>query len=168
MAGNVDAHGIYAARRSRLTMAATIPDAEPCPTAGLPMPSPPRIFDRQGRWQDRMALIVETMREMSHQTDPQAMVRVFGKRSRQLLPIERSVSLSRRGLSAPQYCITRSSTWTDEVNPWREKDRLPILEGGLLGKLIYSYEPQIIDDFEIAADDPGAEYFAGQHALMAI
>ena len=132
------------------------------------MPSPPSIFDRQGRWQDRMALIVETMREMSHQTDPQAMVRVFGKRSRELLPIERSVSLSRRGLSAPQYRITRSSTWTSEVNPWREKDRLPILEGGLLGKLIYGDEPQIIDDLDIAADDPGAEYFVGQRSLMAI
>src|SRR6516164_2105235 len=99
------------------------------------MPSPPAIFDRQGRWQDRMALIVETMREMSCQTDPQAMVRVFGKRARELLPIDRNVSLSRRGLSPPQYCITRSSTWTSEVNPWKEKDRLPVLSGGLLGEL---------------------------------
>jgi sigma-B regulation protein RsbU (phosphoserine phosphatase) len=84
-----------------------------------------------------MALLVETMREMSHQTDPQAMVRVFGKRSRDLLPIERSVSLSRRGLPSPEYRITRSSAWKNDINPWREKDRLPILKGGLLGELIY-------------------------------
>ena len=37
----------------------------------------------------------------SRQTDPQAMVRAFGKRSRDLLPIDRSVSLSRRELAAP-------------------------------------------------------------------
>jgi phosphoserine phosphatase RsbU/P len=115
-----------------------------------------------------MALIVETMREMSHQTDPQAMVRVFGKRSRDLLPIERSVSLSRRGLPSPEYRITRSSAWKNDINPWREKDRLPILKGGLLGELIYGDEPKIIDNLEIADDDPGAEYLAGQHSLMAI
>jgi sigma-B regulation protein RsbU (phosphoserine phosphatase) len=132
------------------------------------MPLPPSIFDRQGKWQDRMALVVETMREMSHQTDPQAMVRLFRKRSRDLLPIERSVSLSRRGLTPPEYRITRSSTWKDDINPWREKDRLPILKGGLLGKLIYGDEPQIIDNLEIADDDLGAEYIAGQHSLMAI
>jgi phosphoserine phosphatase RsbU/P len=115
-----------------------------------------------------MSLIVETMREMSHQTDPQAMVRVFGKRSRDLLPIDRSVSLSRRGLAPPEYRITRSSTWTSDVNPWKEQDRLPILKGGLLGELIYGDEPQIIDNLAIADDDPGAEYLAGQHSLMAI
>src|SRR6516225_3197193 len=109
------------------------------------MPSPPSIFDRQGKWQDRLALIVETMRDMSYQTDPQAMVRVFRKRSRELLPIDRSVSLSRRELSPPEYRITRSSLWTDEVNPWKEKDRLPILKGGLLGQLIYGDAPRIID-----------------------
>jgi phosphoserine phosphatase RsbU/P len=115
-----------------------------------------------------MALIVETMREMSGQTDPQAMVRVFGKRSRALLPIDRSVSLSRRGLEPAKYRITRSSTWKDEINPWKEKDRLPVLEGGLLGELIYGDEPRIIDDLTIPADDPGAEFLAGQRSLMAI
>jgi phosphoserine phosphatase RsbU/P len=132
------------------------------------MPSPPSIFDRQGKWQDRMALIVETMREMSHQTDPQAMVRVYRKRARALLPIDRSVSLSRRGLDPPEFHITRSSTWTDDVNPWKEKDRLPILQGGLLGELIYGDEPRIIDHLDVAPDDPGVEYFAGQSSLMAI
>jgi sigma-B regulation protein RsbU (phosphoserine phosphatase) len=115
-----------------------------------------------------MALIVETMREMSGQTDPQAMVRVFGKRSRALLPIDRSVSLSRRSLEPPKYRITRSSTWKDEINPWKEKDRLPILDGGLLGELIYGDEPRIIDDLIVPADDPGAEFLAGQRSLMAI
>jgi sigma-B regulation protein RsbU (phosphoserine phosphatase) len=96
------------------------------------------------------------------------MVRVFAKRSRDLLPIDRSVSLSRRGLNPPEYCITRSSTWTSEVNPWKEKDRLPVLKGGLLGELIYGDEPRIIENLEVAPDDPGIEYFAGQRSAMAI
>ena len=132
------------------------------------MPSPPTILDRQGRWQDRMALIVETMREMSCQTDPQAMVRVYGKRVRELLPIDRSVSISRRGLGPPEYRITRSSTWDRVVNPWNEKDRLPLFSGGLLGELIYGDEPRIIENLEVAPNDPAFEYFDRQHSLMAI
>src|SRR5262245_60636838 len=110
----------------------------------------PSIFDRTADWQKTMALIVATMREMSRQTDPQAMVRVYAKNARQLLPIDRSLSLSRRGLEAPKYRITRSSLWKDEINPWKEKDRLPILEGGLLGSLIYGDEPRIIGHLEVA------------------
>src|ERR1700722_12217201 len=101
---------------------------------------------QQGDWQKRLAQIVEMMRDMSRQTDPQAMVRSYGERVRRFLPNDRRISLSRRGLTAPKYRITRSSTWPDNVNPWKEKDRLPLLEGGLLAKLIYSDEPQIIDN----------------------
>lgn len=132
------------------------------------MTAKPSILDRTSNWQERLALIVETMREMSRQTDPQGMVRAYAKNIRQLLPIDRSISLSRRGLLPPKYCITRSTTWKDDINPWKEKDRLPVLEGGLLGQLIYGDEPHIADHLEVAADDPGAEYLAGQRSLMAI
>jgi sigma-B regulation protein RsbU (phosphoserine phosphatase) len=84
------------------------------------------------------------------------------------LPLDRSISLSRRGLTPPKYCITRSTTWKEEINPWKEKDRLPVLAGGLLGELIYGDEPRILDHLEVAADDPGFEYLAGQRSLMAI
>ena len=62
------------------------------------------------------------------------------------MPSDRWLSLSRRGLEFPRYRITRSSTWTEVVNPWKQKDRLPLLEGGLLGDLLYGDEPRIIDD----------------------
>src|SRR5438034_2972270 len=93
--------------------------------------------ERSGDWQKRLAVIVETMRAISQQTDPQAMVRTYGERIRQLMAVDRSVSLSRRGLPFPKYRITRSTTWREIINPWKEKDRLPILEGGLLSNLIY-------------------------------
>lgn len=115
-----------------------------------------------------MALIIDMMREMSRQTEPQAMVRAYGARARQLTPADCRLSLSRRDLAAPQYRITRSSTWTEEVNPWKDKDRLPLLNGGLLSELIYGDEPRLIDDLEVAADDPAAAYLAGQRSLMAI
>ncbi|HTI51845.1 MAG TPA: PP2C family protein-serine/threonine phosphatase [Planctomycetaceae bacterium] len=119
-------------------------------------------------WQQRLTLIVETMRDMSRHTDPQEMVRAYGERIQQLGPFGRRLSLSRRGLSRPQYRITRSTTWKEVVNPWKEKERLPLLTGGLLAELIYADEPRVFDELEIASDDPAAEYLAGQRSLLAI
>src|SRR4051812_16231902 len=113
------------------------------------------VFGDEG-WQHRLAQIAEMMREMSLQEDPQSMVRTYGARVRKLLPTDRWVSISRRGLEPPQYRITRSSTWPEQVNPWTEKDKLPLLEGGLLGELLYGDEPRILDDIAplLKPDDP--------------
>ncbi len=119
-------------------------------------------------WQDRLAHIVETMRELSRHTDPQAMVRDYATRVRKLLPSDRMVALSRRDLPAPQYRITRSSSWKEAVNPWQQPQRLPLLEGGLLGELIYAGVPRIINDLHVRDDDPAAEYLTGVGSLMAL
>lgn len=123
---------------------------------------------QKGDWQQRLAQIVELVQDMSRQTDPQEMVRSYGERVRLLLPNDRRISLSRRGLMAPKYRITRSTTWPESINPWKEKDRLPLFEGGLIAKLIYGDEPQIIDNLDVPEDDPAAEYLAGHRSLMAI
>jgi phosphoserine phosphatase RsbU/P len=129
-------------------------------------PVPPGQQD--GDWQQRLAQIVELVQDMSRQTDPQEMVRSYGERVRLLLPSDRRISLSRRGLTSPKYRITRSTTWAENVNPWKEKDRLPLFEGGLIAELIYGDEPQIIDNLDVPGDDPAAEYLAGHRSLMAI
>jgi sigma-B regulation protein RsbU (phosphoserine phosphatase) len=116
----------------------------------------------------RMSFIIDTMREMSRITDPQELVRVYGSRMRQLLPVDGMVSLSRRGLQAPQYRITRSSRWETAVNPWRETTRLPLFDSGLLGELIYGDQPIIIDEVKSSPDDPAAEYLAGMNSIMAL
>src|SRR5262249_3558906 len=51
---------------------------------------------------------------------------------------------------------------------WKEKDRLPLLKGGLLAELIYSDEPRLVDALRFAPDDPAAEYFDGMHSLAAV
>ena len=129
----------------------------------------PRLNRQEGGdWQQRLGLIVEMMRDMSRQTDPQEMVRSYAERVRVLLPSDGRLSLSRRGLTAPKYRITRSTAWKDDVNPWKEKDRLPLLEGGLLAELIYGDEPHITDALDVPAADPAAEYLRGHRSLMAI
>ncbi len=125
-------------------------------------------IEESAEWQKRLAVIIETMRDMSRRTDPQDMVRAYGERMRELLPIERRISLSRRGLAYPRYRITRSTTWTEEINPWTDKDQLPLLQGGLLADLIYGDEPRVFDDLEIRDNDPAFAYLSGHRSLLAI
>lgn len=119
-------------------------------------------------WEQRLRQVVETMREMSAQTDPQEMVRAYGRRMRTLFPVDRHISLSRRGLKEPRYRVTRFSEWKEDINPWKEKHRLPLHEGGLFADLIYGDEPVIIDDLQVDPDDPAARYLEGQRSLMAV
>jgi sigma-B regulation protein RsbU (phosphoserine phosphatase) len=119
-------------------------------------------------WQERLKVINETMREISRHTDPLAMGKVYAKRMEEILPRNRFVALSRRDLPAPWYRITRSSLWQKEINPWKDKDQLPLLQGGLFGEILYGDEPRIIDDLKVDPADPAAEYFAGMGSLIAI
>ncbi|QDT38630.1 PP2C family protein-serine/threonine phosphatase [Stratiformator vulcanicus] len=122
----------------------------------------------QSNWQQRLDHIVETMREMSRQSDPQEMVRAYGRRMAEVFPANRRISLSRRGLDEPYVRVTRFSEWEEEVNPWKQKDQLPLLEGGLFADLIYGENPVVIDELDVDADDPAAEFLDGQRSLMAI
>ena len=119
-------------------------------------------------WRDRLAVIVEMMREMSRQTDPLTMRKSYTERMRRLRPLDDALSFSRRGLKHPYYRITRSSRWAEEINPWKEPDRLPLLKGGVLAELIYGDEPRIFDDFSVPPDDPAAEYLEGFRSVMAV
>src|SRR5438045_1659618 len=111
-----------------------------------------------GPWEQRLDFLVQTMREMSRQTDPQVMVQMYGRRMEQMIPRDGWLSLSRRDLHPPQYRITRSSIWTQPVNPWRNKSQLPVFDRGILSELIYGEEPRIINDLVVDSDDPAAEY----------
>ncbi|MBL8764832.1 MAG: PP2C family protein-serine/threonine phosphatase [Phycisphaerae bacterium] len=119
-------------------------------------------------WKQRLEFLVETMREMSAQTDPAEMVRAYGARARRLFSFERIVSVSRRGLERPWYRITRSSTWTEQPDPWRNRERLPLLRDGLLSELLWGDEPVVINELNVSESDPAREYFSGMRSLVAI
>ncbi len=119
-------------------------------------------------WRRALRHIDETMRDMSLHEDPQAMVRAYAQRIRKLQAIDSWVSLSRRGLDFPKYRVTRSSTWTEEIDPWKQKDRLPILEGGIMGELLYGDTPRVINDLHVADDDPGKPYIGEHRSVLAV
>lgn len=119
-------------------------------------------------WIERLAVVEDMVRTISLQTDPQALVKTYGEKLQQLSPVERRISLSRRGLERPWIRITRSTTWEEDIDPWMESHKLPLVSGGLLEKLGYANETTIIDDVELTPDDPAFDYFDGFRSLLAI
>src|SRR3954468_13771604 len=99
-------------------------------------------------WPQKLSFVVDMMRELSLQTDPQEMVRKYGARMRTIVQSDANMSLSRRDLAEPYYLITRSSRWEDGPNPWKAKDRLPVFAGGVIGRIIYGDAPVLIDDLD--------------------
>ncbi len=119
----------------------------------------------------RLAFFVEMVRELSSQTDPQEMVRAYGRRMEQVARRDRYISLSRRDLPAPTYRITRTNLWDEAdrtINPWRDKESLPIFDRGLLGELLYRDEPTLLDDFTPHPDDPALEFLRDMRSLAAL
>ncbi len=119
-------------------------------------------------WKKRLDLIVDMMREMSKERDPQEMVRAYGQRARQLQKTDGVVALSRRDLPFPKYRVTRASIWQQPINPWQDRDKLPVFDTGLMGELIYSDQPRYIEDIQLEPGDPAAEFLEGQRSLLAI
>jgi sigma-B regulation protein RsbU (phosphoserine phosphatase) len=133
------------------------------------MPVTSDFFETEPRnWRTRLAASVDLMRDLSRSSDPHEMYQLFARRMDDLFPVTRRVTVSRRGLEAPDYRVTRCSLWKDSVNPWKEAGRLPVHSGGLLAELLYADEPRLITDLNLDPDDPAAEYLAGQRSVFAI
>ena len=60
----------------------------------------PLFAPKSDDWRDRLAAIVTTMRELSLHTDPLEMGKTYSKRIRQIFPLDRVVSISRRDLES--------------------------------------------------------------------
>jgi sigma-B regulation protein RsbU (phosphoserine phosphatase) len=122
----------------------------------------------QQPWRDRLAHIVETMREVSTKADPQEMVRAYAARMRGTIAPGHILGLSRRGLRAPAVRLTRSSRWSHQPDPWRNAHELPVITGGVLAEWMYAGQPVIHHDFTLPAGDPAHEYLHDARSLVAI
>ncbi len=121
-------------------------------------------------WRQELAIVDGTMKAISGVTDPEELVEVYWQGIGELISIEDYVAVSRRNLNPPFYLVTRSSRFTEHLNPWTQRDQLPRLSGGLLGEIAYANQPVIIDDLpaRLAADDPGRFYLEGFQSLIAL
>src|SRR5438477_5933789 len=121
-------------------------------------------------WREELEIIDRTMKAISGITDPEELVEIYWNGVGELITIDDFVSLSRRDVPPPFYLITRSSRFTEHLNPWLQRDRLPRLSGGLLGEIAYANAPVIIDDLSarLQADDPAHFYLEGFGSLIAL
>jgi sigma-B regulation protein RsbU (phosphoserine phosphatase) len=128
------------------------------------MPTPPRS------WQDELAIVDRTMRAISGITDPEELVGVYWENIGELMPINDYLSVSRRDVEPPFYLVTRSSRFTESINPWTQRDRLPKFSGGLVGEIAYANRPMFIDNLasRLHADEPAREYLEGFDRLVAL
>lgn len=121
-----------------------------------------------GRSEERLQAVLNLVRELSFETDPQTMVLNFSRHARSIYRGDGFVAVSRRDLSAPHYRVTRSSHWKTPINPWTQKEKLPMFDRGMLGDLLYAGQPRILKNFSVASDDPGREYLAPYRTLVAL
>ena len=126
------------------------------------------FFDESLSVEERLATIISTVKALSSTDDPRDMVRVFGEQVGNLIPRDASLTMTRRNVAAPKFQISRYSEWENPVDPWLEPEKLPILEGGLLGDLIFGAKAVVMIDFEIEEDDPAYEYLHGFRTLMSM
>jgi len=116
----------------------------------------------------RLQQVIAILREMSRQTDPQALVQSYAVRMREIFKSDQFVSFSRRNVPSDKFRITRSSQFKTDIDPWKHSAQLPVLGGGILGELIYGEEPRIINDFHPDPTDPAYEHLKGMRSLAAI
>jgi sigma-B regulation protein RsbU (phosphoserine phosphatase) len=119
-----------------------------------------------------LSAVIELMRNLSLQTDPQQAASLYGQGLMRfnLVPNDRYLSVSRRGLTGGAYRITRNTAWKDHPNPWKEGHKLPVLTGGILGEILYSNQLAIIKELpqRLQKDDPAYEALAGFELLIGL
>jgi sigma-B regulation protein RsbU (phosphoserine phosphatase) len=121
-------------------------------------------------WQQELEIVDRTMRAISGVTDPEELVDIYWENIGSLQPIHDYMAVSRRGIEPPKFFITRSSRFSEHFNPWTQRDRLPVIQGGLVGEIIYGNKPVIINDLpaRLRADDPAHFYLEGFKAMVAL
>ena len=131
------------------------------------MDDPKRIFDVLGpNPDDQMRFVLDTVRDLSAANTPRDFVKTFGDHVGEIIPRDRMLVISRHGVPEGHYLVTRNSDWENAPDPWSERDKLPLLKGGILGELAYANEPRIINDLSVPENDPGYEFLKGMGAVM--
>ena len=90
--------------------------------------------------------VLDLVRGLSMTSDARELSDVFTGQVAELFEDIHTMAMSRRDVEAPNFVVTRHSRWEDPADPWTQKDQLPVLQGGLVGSMIFSDEPHFIQD----------------------
>ncbi len=108
----------------------------------------------------RVGVLTELLRRGSTIREPGSLLAHYGVWLRQRRPVDHMISVSRRGLEAGEYKITRSIRMVNGqfppsaglANPWRDWESMPVRRGGFIGEILATDGPQIFTDLSVASD----------------
>ncbi len=115
----------------------------------------------------RLREYLQLVRDLSLAKDPHEMIQSYRTRAQFVVPSDAILSLSRHNMPPGLLRITRSTRWKEEINPWREVRKLPVVERGMLRTLLEGGLPVKVDELEVDPDDPFAEYAEGMSSMIA-
>lgn len=121
-------------------------------------------------WREELEIIDRTMKAISGIRDPEDLVDAYWNGIGELVNVGDYVALSRRNVEEPYYLLTRSSRFTEDINPWTQRERLPKLKGGLLGEIAYANKPVFIENLaeRLMPDDPAHFHLQGYGKAIAL
>lgn len=127
-----------------------------------------------------IALLVDAMRAVSRETEPNRVLYTFGRRLHRIRPVDIFLSVSTRGLAPGEYKITRLFRTADmydeslgerleeQQNPWLRWDDLPTHVGGFIGDVIALGEPQLMQELDLRGDPAFGDELEGMGSCMAL
>ncbi|MCA9285449.1 MAG: serine/threonine-protein phosphatase [Phycisphaerales bacterium] len=121
----------------------------------------------------QIQLLMELVGALSRATDPIQVQRTFAEGVRRLHPIDAYIGVSVRGLPPGQYKITRTILRSDEAfyggkDPWSSWHEIPAHTGGIIGEIIRSAYPELLQNLRIENDPVLGDLLAPFGSLMAI
>jgi putative nucleotidyltransferase with HDIG domain len=119
-------------------------------------------------WRRRLQLVTEAAHDMSRRDTAEDILNACQARRRQWLPVDGTLTVSRRGLAAPRFRIMRGDPWSELLNPLKALGPEPVFEGGLLGELVHAGQATIIDDLALDPHDPAFDHVHGMRSLAAV
>lgn len=127
------------------------------------------LFDENLTTQERLERVIHSVKALSSTDDPADMVKIFGEEVASLFERDGAISLTRRHTDAPKFQVSRYSEWDEgEYDAWAHPDRLPVLEGGILGDLIFGGKAVVINDLKVEESDPAFHYLKNYRSLITL
>lgn len=120
-----------------------------------------------------IGVFLDMVRRISLAQQPQQVMQAFSNAMRQAFGDSALVTVTCRGLKPGQYKVTRQIDY-DDVNrvptddPWRQRDHLPTVSGGLIGQLITEGKPTLLTRLDAPHDPVLGDWLAQFKSMMAI
>jgi sigma-B regulation protein RsbU (phosphoserine phosphatase) len=116
----------------------------------------------------RLEEYFELVQLLSEQRDPGGLLNAYRQRAQFVVRYDHMMSFSRLDMPPGQALMTRSSRWTTPINPWQEREKLPVITDGMVTCLMEAARPVKIDQIEIDPADPVAEQLEGMNSMLAV